>query len=1101
MKLFTGNRLEVLLDALHLTLSKPLPVLQKEIIVVQSQGMERWISMQLAKRFGVWANGEFPFPRAMAWNIFRLALADIPEVSAFEPAYMTWMIARLLPDCLERREFSGLQRYLDDDPKGLKRYQLAQRIAHTFDQYVIYRPEMIRAWEQDEDEEKHWQAVLWRALRELLREEMPEHTHRAALREQLFERLSKGFPDETEETNPLAGMKRISVFGISALPPFYMEIFAAIAKYVEVNLFIMNPCQDYWGDIVSDTEISRRISKKTADSEESGLETSAETLYLETGNALLASMGKLGRDFLDMLNDYDPEDFPGFAEPGEETLLTSLQTDILHLREPEEPIKISAADNSIQIHACHGPLREIEVLHDRLLALFDTDKQLKPHHILVMAPDIETYAPLIQAVFDALPNPRQKIPFSIADRSVRRESPAIDAFLAILALKDQRATVTQVMNILEAPAVRQKFEFSQGDVELARHWLEQARVRWGADENERRDAGLPPFRENTWEFGLERLLLGYAMSIGKTHNEEERLFQGILPLQGIEGNDSAVLGKLMEFSERLFSTRRLLAQPRDPRGWHEQLSQILNDFFRIDAAGEIRSVQWVLTQLIKDGAGFEEAVDLDVIRSWLEERLEAEQAPVGFITGNVTFCAMLPMRSIPFKVICLLGMNDRVYPRSHKPPGFDLMAANPKRGDRSRRNDDRYLFLESLLSARTHLYLSYAGQSIQDNSEYPPSVLISELLDYICRYYRLDEGEGNILEHLRVKHPLQPFSPRYFIPPADEESEPSRLFSYSREQQALSAKLAGERKPPGAFFTQALPAPEPEWRSVELDQLIAFYRNPCAFLLSARLGIRLDAGMEILEEREPLAISGLEKYLLDQTLTEEDLADRDLREYYPIAKASGQLPPGNIGKTLYHYRTRDAENFTKKIKPLLVGNPLEALDETLELGEFRLHGRIQNLWPAGLVHYRPATVKPKDLLAGWIHHLFLNAAAPDAYPKNSFFLGSDKTHAFPPLGNSREILANLLACYWEGLQTPLHFFPKSAFAYAQALKKGKSAEEAMSRACAQWFGGAWLAGECEDPYYLLCFRDTNPLDPAFVHLAETVFFRFPATFFSAGRGL
>ena len=1075
LKLFASNRLEILADKLSEILAKPLASpFDAEVIMVQSTGMQRWVSLQLAKRHGVCANCRFPFPNHFAHEVFCNVLPDLPEQSSFAPKIMTWKIMKHLPSCITRPGFKSLRAYLRDTQGDLKRFQLCERIADTFDQYLLFRPEMIFRWEKEQED--HWQAVLWR---EIVKECGNEH--RAA--------LGRRFLRAVEESSIAIGglPERISVFGISALPRFHMQILSTIASFTQVHLFLMNPCRQYWGDILSEWE----MTKKTVTPSAAGL--TPEDLHLDKGNSLLGSLGTLGRDFFDLVNEFPLEELSFFEDPENGKLLSCIQSDILNLLDAQQKLGqkriIMANDTSIQIHSCHSPMREMEVLQDQLLHMFENDPDLNPKDILVMTPDIEAYSPYIQAIFDMTVDDPRRIPFSIADRSIRKESEIIGSFLSILDLTDSRFGASQVLAILESKAIQCQFGLMETDLDLIRRWVEKTRIRWGIDAQSRNEMGLPPFPENTWKTGLTRLLLGYAMA-----GQDEKMFNGVLPYDLVEGADASVLGRFCEFADQLFSHVTSLRHGRTLSEWAESLMALLEDFFLADEDSE-REIQ-VIRQSLNDlamisdpaGAGFDEEIDINVIKWHLAHCLEKEGFGFGFITRGVTFCAMLPMRSIPFKVICLVGMNNDAYPREAKPIGFDLMAKDPRPGDRSRRNDDRYLFLEVMLSARERLYVSYVGQSIQDNSHIAPSVLVSELMDYIEQGFEIP-GK-NILEYMVTKHRLQAFSPEYF-------KKNERLFSYSKENLQAAQCLLKPRQAPAPFISNGLSDPsEAAWKTVSLDDLWRFFGNPSRFLLQRRLGIYLEEKDATLDEREAFDLKGLEKYLLDQRLVKWELEGKDVKDSFSLTRASGQLPHGTVGECVFEGMRIETERFSEKIASYMPGPKLEPLVIDLCLSDFRLTGRIGDIYPERMLKYRYARVTAKDRLSVWIHHLFLNSLTADHYPRTSMIAGlSPKGREpqwvaweYPPMENSKGILENLLEKYWAGLSMPLHFFPRSSWGYAvELLEKDKPQEDALKNARRIWTGNDYVLGEREDGYYRLCFGNTDPLDLEFKDIAGDVF--------------
>jgi len=457
------------------------------------------------------------------------------------------------------------------------------------------------------------------------------------------------------------------------------------------------------------------------------------------------------------------------------------------------------------------------------------------------------------------------------------------------------------------------------------------------------------------------------------------------------------------------------------------------------------------------------------------------------MTGGVTFCAMLPMRSIPFKVICLIGMNDTAYPRPEKRLGFDLMAKHPRPGDRSRRKDDRYLFLEAILSAREKFYISYVGQSIQDNSTIPPSVLVSELLDYIETDFEI--SNKNVSDQLITQHRLPAFSPEYF-------KGHEKLFSYSNQHFQAARKLLEPRQSPTAFISQGLAIPDEQWKAIDVAQLCRCFANPAKFLVTQRLGIFLEEEFSVLDESEPFELEKLDQFLLEQDLMEKQLAGKDLKEFLKVSKAGGALPQGTVGAIHFEKLSRKVERFGDQIRPYLQTAPLAPLAVDFQLDGFKLSGKIDGIYPERLLRYRYAKIRGRDRLHVWIYHLLLNCLQPNDYPRASLLIGlnaaskDDQWEAwqFASIENSQQLLSRLLEIYWQGLVKPIHFFPESSWEYAaRIIEKNKSDEEATKSARHQWRGSDYGRGEFEDLYYQLCFSKTDPIDDEFKQLAIEIY--------------
>jgi exodeoxyribonuclease V gamma subunit len=1035
-----GNRLEALAERLvHVTRVPLATPLAAETIVVQSHGVARWLALELARSGGICANVRFPLPAAYAWTLYR-ALDILPRTSDFEPEVMTWRIMQELPALEGRVEFAAVRAYVRDET--YRRYELARRIADTFEQYLLYRPDWIAQW--DRGDMPHWQALLWRRV--AARAGAP---HRAALHRRFLERLDRALIAQ-------AGIpERISVFGAPALPPQLLELFARLAELVDVHLFLLNPCREYWGDIEAGGEIARRK-----------LAGRPEAAYLESGNALLASLGKQGRDFFDLLQTCAAVEHDCYVDPGDASLLAAVQSDILDLRERATAagaLKVAAEDRSLQVHACHGAMRELEVLHDQLLALFERWPDLEPSDIVVMTPDIEAFAPYIDAVFGTA---EPRIPFNISDRSAERESPLAATFMALLDLPGSRFEAGKVLELLDEPAVRRGFALSSEDLDTVHDWVRESGIRWGIDSGHRARFGVPATFEHTWRFGFERLMLGYALP-----GAGERLFGAILPHDEVEGSLGEILGRFADFAEAAIGLNEIPLLRTVPQ-WGRALREILAQFFDAEESEEeeMAGLRAAISAFESKAAagGFDGTIPLEVVKRGLRSLLEIPGR--AFLSGGVTFCAMVPMRSLPFEVVCLLGMNDTAFPRMRRPLGFDLMAGDFRKGDRSRRDDDRYLFLESLTSARRCFYLSYTGRHIRDDSVMPPSVLVSELMDYLAQNYSGPDG-SDIRAHVLTRHPLQPFSVRYF-------TGDSRLFSYSRALCEAAGRSA-EGAAPQPFSAQPLPEPESEWREVDLESLIRFLRNPARYFLRERLGIRLEEAGEELDGREPLVLSGLEDYALKQRLLAVRMRDMPLAGALPVARASGLLPHAQVGAAAFERTANEVEGFAQRLLAARPRHTLDPIPFDLQLAGMALRGVLGGVSGEGLLGHRLAECKAKDLLDAWVRHLVLNVLRPEGVTPLTRWLLQDKVLRFRALSQPEAPLALLLELYWSGLQRPLHFFPESACAYMEK-------ERSMDAARKAWFSNR-NRGEDADPYFRLAFRGVDALGGEFEALAQAVF--------------
>jgi len=1057
LRLYQSNQLERLADRLGEVISEPLDDLfTPETIVVQHQGMGRWLSLQLADRLGICANINFPLPAGFIWQVLELLLPDVPPKTRFNPGAMRWAVFQLLNELKGEGAFAPVRAYFDKTGEN-EQFQLATQLANSLDQYLVYRPDWIRAWESGQSAVTgdEWQAALWRKL-----SEGREQEHWVGIQQQLYAREEQGQLDGAA----LPG--RLCLFGISSLSPGFLSLLAMLARFTDVHLFLLNPCEAYWTDIVAEKERHRRE-----------LEVDGADLYLEVGHPLLASMGQQGRDFFALLQEFDPGSEDLFELPEGGGLLQQIQGDILQLIDPtlEAPRPFDPKDRSLMVHAAHSPMREVEILRDQLLAMLDADPELQPSEILVMTPDMDTYAPYVEAVF----GDRQAgvyLNFSIADRSVIAQYPLVEAFMRLLEMPGSRYDANSLLALLEVAAVQRRFGLNDGDLPRITEWVREAGIRWGKDRGTRQALGLPETDQNSWRAGLERMLLGLALP------DEQRLFAGVLPFDGIEGSSGLILGGLSAFVEAVFDLEGQLGGVQRPEQWAATLATMLDRFFLADDDEEtqLQVIREGLLRLVEEArmAAFEQPVGLKLVRELLASQFESIGGRSPFLGGGITFCALTPMRSLPFKVVCMIGMNDGAFPRDRRPPGFDLMGGQLRIGDRSHRADDRYLFLETLISTRQCLYLSYVGQDIRDNSPIPPSVLVSELLDYIDRCYVAEEGM--VSAQLLVRHPLQPFNPRYFT--GDE-----RLFSYSEIMCQAAATVSGEAGERQALLVDPLPEPEAEWRQVELGQLIAFFEHPARYLIQRRLGLLLAPGESILDTRDPFELDYFARGALLERLVERQLQGEESEALFQLELAAGALPHGAFGE---HYFARLREQAQRFAETLAQWRPAEEgrrLDLDFQHGGLRLMGMLSGITPQGLFGFSVEKLPDSRFLGLWVRHLALNLCAPDDVTAQTRWLDGQGGLIFTPVADAGACMEDLLALYWQGLQQPLHLFPKASRRYAERLHNGKPPAACLAAANERWRGEFNAFPEYADRYYQLAFPTGEVLDSSFQQLAERVY--------------
>ncbi|MFC3285991.1 exodeoxyribonuclease V subunit gamma [Litchfieldella rifensis] len=1129
-----GNRLEDLRGvAVEWMKRHPLAPLENETILVQSNGIGQWMKLALAADEAAGGSGiaaalDVTLPARFLWQAYRAVLSHVehdpnavPVTSPFDKSHLVWRLLRLLPELMPREEFAPLRRFLEEDGDLRKHHQLAERLADLFDQYQVYRADWLDCWGRGEDmlitargearpldDTQRWQPALWRAVCESVAKDVGDSGIDSS-RAMVHRRFLDAARQLDGDNRPAGLPRRVMVFGISSLPQQALEALAAIARCCQVVLCVHNPCQHYWADIIEHKDLLRaaRHRQRRKDGMPARLDVlgdgdGEESLHLHA-QPLLAAWGKQGRDYLRLLDEHDDaRQYQGlfaadslridlFESHGEHCLLNQLQDDIRELRPVHEtreqwPAVDTHRDDSIVFHVAHSPQREVEILHDQLLAAFSADPDLKPRDVIVMVPDIDHYAPHIQAVFGQLASDDPRfIPFTLSDQGNRHRLPLLIALEKLLRLPELRLSVSDLLDLIDVPALRARFGIDEADLPTLRRWIEGAGIRWGLNATQRGSLDLPDgLEQNTWAFGLRRLLLGYT--VGEAASGP---WQGIEPFDDIGGLEAQLAGPLATLLETLERQWRTLREPTDVNGWVQRLRALLEASFQADAAEDslmLAQLEQTLQewQESAEEAGLTRELPLSVVREHWLSQIDEPSLSQRFMAGAVNFATLMPMRAIPFKRVCLLGMNDGDYPRSHPPMDFDLMNGDYRPGDRSRREDDRYLFLEALLSAREQLYVSWVGRSIVDNSEKPPSVLVGQLRDHLQAGWRTQD-DSDLLKTLTTAHPLQPFSRRYFPTEAalaERSIAERRLITYAHEWHEVHSEAAPEAEA-GELdeFKQESP--------LTLAQLGNFLRDPAKAFFTTRLKVFLEREDIVSLDHEPFALDGLANWQLQDLLiqVQRRALDEDRPREPAMLEALDRLQgQGVLAMGAFSERMR--EQLVEPMAPLF-----EAYEEALEEWPHRIDDPEPVLlsvpgappledWldelrenAAGercrLVLTSSSLIKKNQyhwhhILRPWVAHL---AGHLCGEPMTTRLLSKAGHVTLPPLDPevARQHLSELIATWQAGMREPLPLAIGAAFVWLSKLGTPDTERDSDAwRAAARAFeGDDFNAGEVgRNPY-------------------------------------
>lgn len=1070
-RLYHSNSLDVLAALLAREVRIPVPgqsILAPEVVLIPQVAMRRWLQSTLAVEYGIAANLEFLTPGEF---VARALNANVPgEDDDLTAAALRWKLYAALTDpaLLAQAPMRALQAYLSAaDP--LKPWALAGELAAVFEKYQAWRRDWLLRWEAGADAQDP-QAILWRRI-------AGGHQYRARRIDAYLSRF-----EGAAQPLPQGLPARVFAFATLNISPDVLRVMATQARVGTLHFYLPTPTQAYWGDL-------QTLGEK--------LRSGAPDPFGEANgeNRLLQAWGAAGRDFMAVLGSYevvhpsgeiaaydDPEDDarPDMDQGGlSDSLLHRLQRDLFHRRGQPAGARrdgLRYDDPSLQVHACHTRLRELQVLHDQLRGLLQDprfDPPLQAREIAVLAPDIDPYVPYLEAVFGGRSGGDEHIPYALADTSPLAGEPLADVFVHLLGLPVSRFGLNEVLDLLASAPLAEAAGLDAAAFDRLHDWLQAAGARWGLDARHRQQHQVPLDDAFTWEFALDRLLLGHASG-------SDGDIAGVAPWPELEGSALDALDRLLGLLRVLARYQQALGQALSPAHWRTRLLALLDALLPEppQAANSQRALER-LRKLINefardaDTARFDGEVPPEVVRAHFAGVLAQADTRAPLLTGGVSFGRMVPMRLLPFRVICVLGLNDGDFPRRDPAAGLNQLTAQlgtdkRRHGDRSLREDDRFLFLQLFASAQDVFYLSYLGADPRDGSVREPSVLVSELIDAAAEYH---QAPASAARQLTVRHSLQPFAPAAF----GGGDEPRR-FSYRQQWHPAAGSLGGQRRALAPWFGQPLPVSDslPGDTELSLDALRRFLTDPASQFLAQRLGLRLPDDLGEADDVEPLVMAarGSNTLLLQQAVIQATLEEDDA-PLYPRLRARALLPSGALGERQFAVLQAQTRPYALALAQWQAGTPTDSRRYEVDIDGVRLHGRVEGVHPHGLARLRPGPLNARAAIRQGLDWLLANAAG-DALPLVQFHDAGDDglgPHLLPPLdpAQARQVLRRLLQLRNEGLRAPLLYAPSTGWALYTAAEAKRESEGR-----GKWHGSDRTWAESSGAGYQLALRGRDP---------------------------
>ncbi len=1053
-------RADLLVSGLADLLQEPLadPFAQ-ELVLVPARGVERWLSQRLAHRLGpaegredgVCAGVGFRSPASLVAELV-IGATGAREDDPWSPDALVWPLLEVVDAHAGADWCRALSLHLGHGQDGEegelrrgRRYAVARRLARLFASYAVQRPTLLAEWEEgratdgagrDLDPDLAWQPELWRLLVARVAAPSPRERHAQVL---------AGLRDDPAR---LALPPRFSLFGHTRIPVTEVQLLGALAEHRDVHLWLPHPSAALWEALADLRGPVPRVEDESHERVE---------------HPLLASLGRDVRELERTLASVvEPgSESRGTDEVGGTSLLSWLQSDLAANAVPDPATRtLAPEDRSVQVHGCHGRARQVEVLREVLLGLLADDTTLEPRDIMVMCPDIEAYAPLISAAFgmgDIGRHPGHELRVRLADRSLTQTNPLLAVVGQLLDLAGGRAEASRVLDLLAAGPVRRRFGFTDSDLETITHWVESAGIRWAFDARHRELFGLGGFLQNTWRFGLDRVLAGVAVS-----DDADRYFGTTLPLDDVGSTGIDLAGRLAECLDRLQRVTDELTGSHPVAHWLTTIGEGVEQLTAVARGEEWQTAQVhrELGTMVEATAGSALELRLPDVRALMKERLTGRPTRANFRTGTLTVATLVPMRSVPHRVVCLLGLDDGVFPRAGAIDGDDVLARRPFTGERDPRSEDRQLMLDAIVAATEHLVITYTGANETTGQPRPPAVPLGELLD------TLDATVAGGKERALRAHPLQAFDPANL-----EAADP---FSFDTAALKGARAAAAPRREPPSLADLRLPERAGQ---VELSALVAFFKQPVKELLRKRLEIVLvDEGEEV-SDGMPVELDGLAQWGVGDRMLRDLLAGRTQAQTLAKEWRRGVLPPGRLGWRLAKKLAEEAEPVADQAASITQGEPVSALDVDVDLGgDRRLRGTVTDLYGERIVKVNFSRLGPKHLLDAWIPLLALCATRPGRHWSAGAVGRGGRDNpvartAFASVEGATELLRDLVAIYDAGMREPVPLSLKTSEAWAKYAANPRNARFQAEKC---WSKGRF-GNENEDEAHVRVWGPDAPL--------------------------
>ncbi|XBC44247.1 MAG: exodeoxyribonuclease V subunit gamma [Buchnera aphidicola (Schlechtendalia peitan)] len=1076
--LYKSYRFDLLLKkACSIFIQNPLHnPLNSEIFVTPNAQIDYWIKIFIANKYLITANINFLKFNTFVWKIFQNFSSHNYSNLEFTRYYLIWKMMNL-------KNIKHFSNFISKSNSKIKLFEILSFLSKTFEQYLIYRPDWIKKWQENSKKQNNTHAstnqyeVLWI---ELIKYMNSKHQSTWNFSNILFY-LENKFK---KKLNITQFPPRIFIFENTYLTPYHLIILKQISQLCDIHFFYTTPYQ-YEEQLLSKfNKIKKCNINLTQKNAADLLKTTRKfkifiqkKINIHNSMNYIASWGEYGLENTVLLNLIQKKQVNIFNTKETTCLLQKIQKNIIQNNflknnninkiniHNEKKYKIFKNDKSLAIHVCLTLRREIEVLHDNLLNILNTNHDILFHDILIISKNINIYTPYIYSIFNKI-NGKNYIPFFIlSDTYLENKTTIFKIVIEMLDLPNISLDNEKILNLLSNVFILKKFKIKSKEIIILHKIIQQSCITFEADSTNETYESHINHEYNNLSIGEENIFLGRAMNDINyiTWNKN-------VPYQYLSTKHYKIFGKFVTFSILLKKWKKILSTEKSLKHWKILFEQFLQDFFINDDSEkqEIIFIKKQWNKIIDPGIreNYKGKISIKILKNELLNYNSQKINIHGCFSGKVTFCNGFKLRSIPFKVICILGMHEKFVIQKTSTSNLSLMYQYPRICDPHRPNKYKYLFLETLLSTKKFLLISYYKNSEHTNSIHEQSLIINQLFLYISKNFYISKKYNNkckcqninkLLLHIYYFHTNELYSTKNFYHNYKFHSFSQTWFKIS--QLTRTYKNNFEK-----------PLPKIQYKHINMFNLISFWKNPIRYFFNQRLHVKLNLITTNNLYQEDYFIKAIDRYWINVDILNFLLYRKSIKKLFLYYKYKGIIPSGNIGKIYWNNQLSLITPLYEKIN--LQKKKLRNKKFCIQTGIHFLYGLLKNINTTGLLRWTPSIIKNTDIISLWLEHLVYCCIYNTG---DSIMFGLKNTNlTFHRLKKNQasHLLNKYVSGYIEGMTKPILLTNTGInwinYIYDKNNKnistKKQHIQKAKSIMLQTWEGNNWKKGEKDDLY-------------------------------------